>query len=186
MHSASALKTVMVCQTPFNQKEWLQSSLLVSVGKICPRLKPGWPWMLINRNSIANRVYLFQIMKFSFSLDVPSEPLNCHVNKTNKDCMFISWDKPESDGGSPITGYYIERKERNSLLWVKANDTVVRTTEYPCASLIEGLEYTFRVSAINRAGQGKPSKKTDFVTARTPVGKLKANAYIQKGWFFSS
>ena len=86
--------------------------------------------------------------------------------------MFVAWDKPESDGGSPITGYYIERKERNSLLWVKANDTVVRNTEYPCAGLIEGLEYTFRVSAINRAGQGKPSKKTDFVTARTPVGKF--------------
>lgn len=85
--------------------------------------------------------------------------------------MFVAWDKPESDGGSPITGYYIERKERNSLLWVKANDTVVRSTEYPCAGLIEGLEYTFRVSAINRAGQGKPSKKTDFFTARTPVGK---------------
>lgn len=86
--------------------------------------------------------------------------------------MFVAWDKPSSDGGSPITGYYIERKERNSLLWVKANDTVVRTTEYPCAGLIEGLEYTFRVSAINRAGQGKPSVKTDFVTARTPVGML--------------
>lgn len=89
----------------------------------------------------------------------------------------MAWDKPESDGGSPITGYYIERKERNSLLWVKANDTVVRTTEYPCAGLIEGLEYTFRVSAINRAGQGKPSKNTDFVTARTPVGMFAVNSY---------
>lgn len=92
--------------------------------------------------------------------------------------MFVAWDKPESDGGSPITGYYIERKERNSLLWVKANDTVVRTTEYPCAGLIEGLEYTFRVSAINRAGQGKPSKKTDFVTARTPVGRFASSNII--------
>lgn len=92
--------------------------------------------------------------------------------------MFVAWDKPESDGGSPITGYYIERKERNSLLWVKANDTVVRNTEYPCASLIEGLEYTFRVSAINRAGQGKPSKKTDFVTARTPIGQFIINTHL--------
>lgn len=91
--------------------------------------------------------------------------------------MFVAWEKPESDGGSPITGYYIERKERNSLLWVKANDTVVRNTEYPCAGLIEGLEYTFRVSAINRAGQGKPSKKTDFVTARTPVGTFSIKSY---------
>uniref|UniRef100_A0A3Q3GS02 Fibronectin type-III domain-containing protein n=1 Tax=Labrus bergylta TaxID=56723 RepID=A0A3Q3GS02_9LABR len=105
--------------------------------------------------------------------DKPGAPINFTFDETNKDCMFVAWDKPENDGGSPITGYYIERKERNSLLWVKANDTVVRTTEYPCAGLIEGLEYTFRVSAINRAGQGKPSKKTDFVTARTPIGSWK-------------
>ena len=117
-------------------------------------------------------VYIENITICFFPPDVPGEPLNCHITKTNKDCMFVAWDKPESDGGSPVTGYYIERKERNSLLWVKANDSVVRTTEYPCAGLIEGLEYTFRVSAINRAGQGKPSKKTDFITARTPVGKL--------------
>lgn len=97
--------------------------------------------------------------------------------------MFVAWDKPSSDGGSPITGYYIERKERNSLLWVKANDTVVRTTEYPCAGLIEGLEYTFRVSAINRAGQGKPSAKTDFVTARTPVGMF-STFWIFNFFFF--
>ena len=112
------------------------------------------------------------------STEVPGEPLNCRINKTNKDCMFVAWDRPESDGGSPITGFYIERKERNSLLWVKANDAVVRTTEYPCAGLIEGLEYTFRVSAINRAGQGKPSKKTDFVTARTPVGRYTHNTLL--------
>uniref|UniRef100_A0A3B4ADC5 Fibronectin type-III domain-containing protein n=1 Tax=Periophthalmus magnuspinnatus TaxID=409849 RepID=A0A3B4ADC5_9GOBI len=118
------------------------------------------------------------------SADVPSEPLNCRVNKTNKDCMFVAWERPESDGGSPITGYYIERKERNSLLWVKANDTVVRTTEYPCAGLIEGLEYTFRVSAINRAGQGKPSVKTDFVTARTPNPSVtdSTNSTLSVSW----
>ncbi len=75
-----------------------------------------------------------------------------------------------NDGGSPITGYCIERKERNSLLWVKANEVLVRSTEYTCSGLIEGLEYTFRVSAVNKAGQGKPSKQTDFITTRTPVG----------------
>uniref|UniRef100_A0A8C7EGV9 Titin n=1 Tax=Nothoprocta perdicaria TaxID=30464 RepID=A0A8C7EGV9_NOTPE len=87
------------------------------------------------------------------------------------DCIFVAWDRPDSDGGSPITGYLIERKERNSLLWVKANDTAVRSTEYPCVGLIEGLEYAFRIYALNRAGASKPSKPTELVTARTPVGK---------------
>lgn len=82
----------------------------------------------------------------------------------------MSWEKPVNDGGSPIIGYSIERKERNSLLWVKANETLVRQTEYCCSGLIEGLEYTFRVCAVNKAGQGKPSKATEIITARNPVG----------------
>ncbi|NXC80040.1 TITIN protein, partial [Cercotrichas coryphoeus] len=104
-----------------------------------------------------------------YPFDVPSEPKNARITKVNKDCIFVAWDKPDSDGGSPITGYLIERKERNSLLWVKANDTAVRSTEYPCVGLIEGLEYTFRIYALNRAGASKPSKPTEFVTARAPV-----------------
>ena len=84
----------------------------------------------------------------------------------------MSWEKPSRDGGSPITGYCIERKERNSLLWAKANESVVKSTQYTCFGLIEGLEYTFRVSAINQAGQGLPCKPSDLITARTAVGTL--------------
>ena len=86
--------------------------------------------------------------------------------------MFVAWDRPDSDGGSPITGYLIERKERNGLLWVKANDTPVRSTEYPCAGLVEGLEYSFRIYALNKAGSSPPSKPTEYVTARMPVGEF--------------
>ena len=106
----------------------------------------------------------------SYFPDPPSEPRSFQVNKINKDFVIVSWEKPSSDGGSPITGYCIERKERNSLLWAKANESVVKSTQYTCFGLIEGLEYTFRVSAINQAGQGLPCKPSDFVTARTAVG----------------
>lgn len=102
--------------------------------------------------------------------DPPSEPRNCCVNKINKDFVVMSWERPVTDGGSPIIGYSIERKERNSILWVKANEILVRPTEYSCYGLIDGLEYTFRVSAVNKAGQSKPSKPTEIITARTPVG----------------
>lgn len=110
-------------------------------------------------------------MIFLCLLDPPSEPLNLQINKINKDFVILSWERPSSDGGSPLTGYCIEKKERNSLLWVKANESVVKATQYTCTGLMEGLEYTFRVSALNIAGQGKPCKQTDFITARTAVGK---------------
>lgn len=125
--------------------------------------------MFPNKFIVQNMLILTKMCLFS---DVPSEPRNCHVKKVNKDNMLVAWERPANDGGSPVVGYCIERKERNSLLWVKANETVVRGTEYSCSGLIDGLEYTFRVSALNLAGQGKPSKQTDFITARTPVGML--------------
>ena len=106
---------------------------------------------------------------FSF-IDPPSEPINLQVNKVNKESVILSWEPPSSDGGSPITGYCIEKKERNSLLWAKANESVVKATQYTCSNLIGGLEYTFRVSALNLAAQGKPCKQTDFITTRSAVG----------------
>lgn len=114
--------------------------------------------------------------------DPPSEPLNLQINKINKDFVILSWERPTSDGGSPITGYCIEKKERNSLLWVRANESVVKATQYTCSGLMEGLEYTFRVSALNQAGQGKPCKQTDFITARTAVGKISCSSSSQAVW----
>lgn len=55
---------------------------------------------------------------------------------------------------------------------MKANESMVKATQYTCSGLMEGLEYTFRVSAHNLAGQGKPCKQTDFITARTAVGTI--------------
>jgi len=108
-------------------------------------------------------------------IDPPSEPINLQINKINKDFVILSWESPSSDGGTPITGYCVEKKERNSILWVKANECLVKATQYTCTGLIEGVEYIFRVSALNLAGQGKPSKQTDLITARTAIGTMDFN-----------
>lgn len=104
--------------------------------------------------------------------ETPSEPRNLALKKINKDYVVLTWEKPADDGGSPLTGYCVEYKDRNSILWVRGNEVLVRNTEYTCFGLLEGLEYSFRVSALNKAGQGKLSKQTDFITARTAVGEL--------------
>lgn len=104
-------------------------------------------------------------------LGVFSELKNVRVIKVNKDCIFVVWDRLDSDGGSFIIGYLIERKERNSLFWVKVNDIFVRLIEYFCVGFVEGFEYLFRIYVLNKVGFSLFSKLIEYVIVRMSVGE---------------
>lgn len=44
--------------------------------------------------------------------DEPGSPGKPEIEDYDKDFVKLKWDKPENDGGSPITGYVIEKKDK--------------------------------------------------------------------------
>lgn len=38
----------------------------------------------------------------------------------DEDHVDLEWEKPKSDGGSPIQEYIIQKKEKGNLYWVNA------------------------------------------------------------------
>lgn len=101
----------------------------------------------------------------------PGPPGKPVVYNVTSDGMTVQWDAPSFDGGSPVTGYHLEKKDRNSLLWTKVNSNVISGREYRVIGLIEGLEYSFRVYAENNAGMSPVSEQSKHKLAISPVGK---------------
>jgi hypothetical protein len=47
-----------------------------------------------------------------FSKDQPTKPGTPDISDYDKDFVELTWARPDSDGGSPITGYIIEKKDK--------------------------------------------------------------------------
>lgn len=101
----------------------------------------------------------------------PGQPHTPEVNSITKSTMVVEWDKPVVDGGSAVTGYYLEKRDKKSLRWIRVYKDPVTVTKQAIYHLTEGNEYQYRVCAINKAGEGPFSEASDCYKAADPVGK---------------
>jgi len=72
------------------------------------------------------------------------------------DSVTLDWTKPRSDGGSPLTGYVIERRDAASNYWTRVGSVDHRKTTHVVANLRPGAEYQLQVLAENDIGVSDP------------------------------
>ncbi|XP_047462187.1 immunoglobulin-like and fibronectin type III domain-containing protein 1 isoform X2 [Mugil cephalus] len=104
------------------------------------------------------------------TLAFPGPPAPPKVVSAFVNCINLSWSPPSNTGGSRILGYILEKRKKGSNLWTAVNaiDELIKEKKYAVKDVVAGLEYEFRVSAINLSGPGEFSNPSEFVFARDP------------------
>ncbi|CAG5962790.1 unnamed protein product, partial [Menidia menidia] len=93
------------------------------------------------------------------SADVPGPVKNLQVVDTANGEVSLAWEEPESDGGSKVVAYVVERRDVKRKTWTLATDHA-ESPEYTVTGLQKDSFYLFRVCARNRVGSG-PLVETD-------------------------
>lgn len=106
-----------------------------------------------------------------YQFKVPDPPQNCQVKDVTKSTCVVTFEPPKFDGGSPITGYIIERRQTSTSRWLRVNKEPQKDLTYKCNDLIEGLEYEFRIIAENKAGPSEPSEPCKPFIAKNPFDR---------------
>ena len=99
-------------------------------------------------------------------------PQNVRVTEFSKDQMTVVWDVPASDGGSPITGYTIEKRDVARSSYVKVDSVSADKLKVVATRLVEGKEYLFQVCAENDIGVSDWAGTSEPTMAKLPFGEL--------------
>merc|ERR1711879_372776 len=100
---------------------------------------------------------------------VPSQVPQPEITNICAKFVVVNWIRPESDGGSAIDGYVIQKREKTSSKWFTANKKECAETRFRVGNLQEGHEYEFRVMAQNKDGLSMPSKASKLVKVTDPI-----------------
>ena len=110
------------------------------------------------------------MISFHWLADPPWPPGKPTLKDVGRTSLILNWTKPEHDGGAKIDSYIIEMLKTGTEDWVRVAEGVP-TTQHLFPGLMEGQEYSFRVRAVNKAGESEPSEPSDPVLCREKLCK---------------
>ncbi len=126
-----------------------------------------WPYKIYSPNSNVSDSKPLKNATYSMPALPPTAPRNLTVI-AGDGYVNLTWHKPLGNGSSPITGYRIYRNGTliatvpSTQLWF--NDTTV----------INGVNYSYYVTAVNSVGEGFPSNWVHATPASTVVPEFSA------------
>ena len=98
--------------------------------------------------------------------DVPDPPGKPSAYDWDRTFIDLTWNKPLSDGGSPIEGYIIQMRQKGTTTWRECTTIKRDLNKGRAEELTEGEYYQFRIIAYNVAGQSPPGEPSEPIQAR--------------------
>ncbi|KAH9498302.1 hypothetical protein Btru_006487 [Bulinus truncatus] len=124
-----------------------------------------------NSAGLGEPAYLKASVIPSKPLDKPSAPNGpLEIRDLNEDSVVLTWDAPDTDGGSRVTNYIIEKSDMRRPKWIRVDSIPSDTTTFKAENLLEGVEYKFRVFAENKVGVSEPLESEKTVKPKCPYG----------------
>ena len=101
----------------------------------------------------------------------PSAPVGpVEFSDIQKTSVVITWKPSENDGGSPLTGYYIEMREAPKSSWQRVTTVNPDITSYYVQNLKEKKDYSFKIFAENKVGRSD-ALVSEEITIKSSFGK---------------
>lgn len=70
-------------------------------------------------------LYSFLHLEFLEPPSKPGKPFQMPFFDASKEVLAIKWERPYTDGGSPIIGYLVEQRRVGSPIWTKLSATLI-------------------------------------------------------------
>ncbi len=102
----------------------------------------------------------------------PPEPSSTppEIMDVTKSSVALAWSRPKDDGGSAITGYFVEYKVVSAETWSR-HQTKITSTMFTLPGLTPDADYQFRIVAVNNIGESEAGPVSDPVTCKDPFGE---------------
>ncbi|XP_071402133.1 myomesin 1a (skelemin) [Centroberyx affinis] len=121
-------------------------------------------------------------------LDLPSAPGSIVVTRNTDTSVVVSWGASKE----VVVGYYIECCVVGSDVWMPCNNKPVKQTRFVCHGLSTGVNYVFKVKAVNAAGYSHSSPDSEAVVVKAAIAVSEkpagvtlleaAKDYMMLGW----